>query len=274
MIQCCRRSVNFRFADAVSLRCRRYLRDQWIRTKADETVAPVMLAIYPASYASVSTWEGLFDQLYTAHPTVWELSQNVTNEMFQAGFEALEAEASATFLLGQSYAEVYAKGESDPSFMSTDRLLQLASVRAADAEAAAGQSRKERRKEKARLDLFDIDKPDDEDAADDARCTVASGLITAAELRGWLFHKLGVGAIFGGAGGVESAGCEDASASAFIAHPPGTANTAAAAAAEAEATGNWLIANREVQRFGDCFASFDITPILNPDVGIGSKSMV
>jgi hypothetical protein len=132
--------------------------------------------------------------------------------MYQAGFHELEAAATATFLNGRTFAEVYALGHQDEGFMSTERLLERAK--------AAGEVAKDGVEQ-----------------------------ITAAELRGWLYHKLGVGAAFG----------EDKDKGA-----EGDASTDVKNTDMTEVRSTFLIANRDVVDFGDCFNVFDVTDFLDP----------
>lgn len=209
-----------------------YLRDDWMHDRADGSRCTVRLAIYPATYASASSWEGLFEQLYTSHQAVWELSQHVTTEMFQTAFHVLEADAMSTYLHGKTFAEVFAAGKSDPGFMSTEHLLDIATHRRLDAVAEGVAHKKE--------------------------------LITAAELRGWLYHKLGVAGEFGRQGQVQMGGSGDDGGGGG----GGAAGVAGVdVGAEAERSPSeldWLISNRAVSEFGEVYFSYDITDLLDP----------
>ena len=76
--------------------------------------------------------------------------------------------------------------------------------------------------------------------------------ITAAELRGWLYHKLGVGPAFGGGDATE-----------------GDLEDAAVETAMREVQSTFLIANRDVEDFGDCFKVFDLTDFLTLPSTVG-----
>ena len=183
------------------------LREDWLQHSPDGTRCAVKLAIYPSTYASANTWAGLFSQLYTSHQAVWELSQHVTAEMFKCEFAVLEAAAADSYLNGRTFEEAYEAGESDDGFMTTERLLDRATQRR------------------------------EEGAAHGTAHSYKAGLITAAELRGWLYHKLGVTEDFGQA---EIGG------------------------GDGEVVTEWLIANRAVSEFGEVFYSYDITDLLDP----------